>query len=181
LKSTALIFEIEKIKPLTIYKREGIAVLNGTSVMTGIGLINLIYAKKALHLSILFSSIINELVETFDDHFSEELNKVKNHIGQQKVAKAMRTILKDSKLIKKRADHFYQNHKIKRDKMDDKVQEYYSLRCVPQILGPILDTIENVEVVVLNELNSVNDNPNNRCKQSRHIPWRKFSWRLCFS
>ncbi|MBL0079255.1 MAG: aromatic amino acid lyase [Bacteroidetes bacterium] len=159
IKSTALIFEIEKIKPLTIYKREGIAVLNGTSVMTGIGLINLIFAKKALHLSILFSSIINELVETFDDHFSEELNKVKNHIGQQKVAKAMRTILKDSKLIKKRADHFYQNHKIKSDKMDDKVQEYYSLRCVPQILGPILDTIENAEVVVLNELNSVNDNP----------------------
>jgi histidine ammonia-lyase len=43
--------------------------------------------------------------------------------------------------------------------MDEKVQEYYSLRCVPQILGPILDTIENTEKVLTNELNSVNDNP----------------------
>ncbi len=41
----------------------------------------------------------------------------------------------------------------------DKVQEYYSLRCVPQILGPIYETLKNVEKVLLNEINSVNDNP----------------------
>ena len=158
-ETTATIFKKEKIKPLTIHKREGIAVLNGTSVMTGIGLVNAIYARKLINWSIIFSSIINELVEAFDDHFSEELNGVKNHKGQQKVAKAMRDFVSQSKLIKKRSDHFYQDHKIAKERMDEKVQEYYSLRCVPQILGPILDTIENAELVLTNELNSVNDNP----------------------
>jgi len=41
----------------------------------------------------------------------------------------------------------------------DKVQEYYSLRCVPQVLGPVYDTIVNAEIVLENEVNSVNDNP----------------------
>ena len=159
IETTAAIFKKEKIKPLNIYKREGIAVLNGTSVMTGIGLVNAIYARKLINWSIIFSSMINELVEAFDDHFSEELNGVKNHAGQQKVAKAMRDLVSKSKLIKKRSDHFYQDHKIAKERMDEKVQEYYSLRCVPQILGPILDTIENAENVLTNELNSVNDNP----------------------
>src|SRR5699024_6254573 len=45
------------------------------------------------------------------------------------------------------------------EKFDEKVQEYYSLRCVPQILGPVLDTIEKVEEVLVNEVNSANDNP----------------------
>ena len=157
--TTEAIFKKEKIKALTIYKREGIAILNGTSVMTGIGLVNAIYARKLINWSVLFSSIINELVEAFDDHFSEELNRIKNHAGQQKVAKAMRNLVSKSKLIKKRSDHFYLDHKIAKDRMDEKVQEYYSLRCVPQILGPILDTIENTEKVLTNELNSVNDNP----------------------
>lgn len=159
IENTTTIFKKEKIKPLHIHKREGIALMNGTSVMTGIGLVNAIYAKKLINWSTIFSSMINELVEAFDDHFSEELNSVKNHEGQQKVAKAMRNLVDKSKLIKKRSDHFYQDHKIARERMDEKVQEYYSLRCVPQILGPILDTIEQTEKVLTNELNSVNDNP----------------------
>ncbi len=159
IEPTSGIFKKEKIKPLTIHRREGIAILNGTAVMTGIGLVNIIYARKLMNWAVLFSSMINELVEAFDDHFSAELNSVKNHAGQQRVAKSMRDLVSKSKLIKKRSDHFYQDHKIAKDRMDEKVQEFYSLRCVPQILGPILDTIENTEIVLTNELNSVNDNP----------------------
>lgn len=154
------VFSTENIQPLTIYKREGIAVLNGTSVMTGIGLINTIYARKLMNWSVIFSSMINELVEAFDDHFSEELNRVKSHKGQQKVATTMREMVKSSQLIKKRSDHLYQHHKFEaKERMDEKVQEYYSIRCVPQIVGPVLDTIDNAEKVVVDELNSVNDNP----------------------
>ena len=70
----------------------------------------------------------------------------------------MREITKDSSLIKKR-DGLLFNGKIEEKIFKQKIQEYYSLRCVPQILGPIYDTIINTEEVLINEVNSVNDNP----------------------
>ena len=157
---TASAMKQEKLKPLSIHKREGIAVMNGTSVMTGIGAMNLIYAKKLLNWSVILSTMINEVVEAFDDHFSKELNRLKPHAGQQKVAAAMKKISGKSKLIKKRSDILYQSKNIEtQDILKEKVQEYYSLRCVPQILGPIADTIENAINIVMAEVNSVNDNP----------------------
>jgi histidine ammonia-lyase len=160
----SVVFKKEKIKPLAIHQREGIAVLNGTSAMTGIGAINLIYARKVLNWSVIFSTMINELVEAYDDHFSEELNSVKLHGGQQIIAAAMRKITIKSKLIKKRSDDLYGDNHEEADIVKEKVQEYYSLRCVPQILGPIHDTIEYAEKVIMNEVNSVNDNPIIDCK-----------------
>lgn len=154
------IFRKEKIKPLTIYKREGIAVLNGTSAMTGIGAINLVYSRKLLNWSVILSTMINEVVEAYDDHFSVELNRLKPHRGQQKVAGAMHKIVSKSKLIKKRSDILYQSKNIEtQDIVKEKVQEYYSLRCVPQILGPVHDTIEYAVGIIMDEVNSVNDNP----------------------
>ena len=153
------IFNKFKIKPLSIYIREGLAILNGTSAMTGIGLINVIQSKKLLGWSVLFSSMINEIVEAFDDHYSYELNVVKHHKGQNKIAAMMRDILKDSKMIRDRSEHLYNPDNLDQEVFEDKVQEYYSLRCVTQVLGPIYDTIVQAEVVLVNELNSVNDNP----------------------
>jgi histidine ammonia-lyase len=106
------VFRKENIKPLTIHKREGIAVLNGTSAMTGIGAMNLVYAKKLLNWSVILSTMINEVVEAYDDHFSVELNRLKPHNGQQKVAAAMHKIASKSKLIKKRSDILYQSKNI---------------------------------------------------------------------
>jgi histidine ammonia-lyase len=126
--------------------------------MTGIGLVNLILAKKLVDWMIMLSAMTNELMEAFDDHFSPELNGVKAHRGQNRVAGAMNRMLADSRLIRKRPEHHYQNQ-IEEEVLDDKVQEYYSLRCVPQILGPILDTWLQAETVVVDELNSVSDNP----------------------
>jgi histidine ammonia-lyase len=62
-------------------------------------------------------------------------------------------------MIRNRHDHLYDPKKINQEIFQDKVQEYYSLRCVTQVLGPIHDTIAEAEKVVVNELNSVNDNP----------------------
>jgi histidine ammonia-lyase len=70
----------------------------------------------------------------------------------------MREILHDSKLIRKRPDHLY-HKKIEEAVFTDKVQEYYSLRCVPQILGPVYDTLKMAQQTLENEVNSVNDNP----------------------
>lgn len=152
------VYETLNLKPLEIHIREGLGLLNGTSAMTGIGAINVLHARKLMTGQILFSLMVNEIMEAYDDHFSEELNSVKRHPGQQMVAMAMRAISKKSGLLRKRHEHLY-NKKVTEEVIEDKVQEYYSLRCVPQILGPVYDTIENTARVITDELNSVNDNP----------------------
>jgi len=62
-------------------------------------------------------------------------------------------------MIRSRSEHLYNPDNLNQEVFEDKVQEYYSLRCVTQVLGPIYDTIFNAEKVVVDELNSVNDNP----------------------
>lgn len=157
-RATKEVLEIENLKPIDVKIREGLALMNGTSVMTGIGIVNLVHAEKALNWSILLSSAINEIVRAYDDHLSSELNNTKLHDGQQKVAEKMRTILSDSQLVRKREDHLYTGEN-EEDIFSEKVQEYYSIRCIPQILGPVLETIQNVESVLEKEINSANDNP----------------------
>ncbi|MEZ5027668.1 MAG: aromatic amino acid ammonia-lyase [Ferruginibacter sp.] len=159
LQPTEEVFKKLNIKPLSIQIREGLAILNGTSAMTGIGLLNIIQAQKLLEWSVMLSAMINEVVEAFDDHYSYELNVVKHHKGQQKIAAMLRDILGDSKMIRNRSEHLYNPDKLNQEVFEDKVQEYYSLRCVTQVLGPVYDTICSAENVVVNELNSVNDNP----------------------
>lgn len=147
------------IKPLSIHIREGLAIINGTSAMTGIGMVNIIRARKLLSWMVMLSAMINEVVQAFDDHYSFELNVVKHHKGQNKIAAMMRDVLKDSKMIRDRSEHLYNPDNLDQEVFEDKVQEYYSLRCVTQVLGPIYDTINYAQEVVVNELNSVNDNP----------------------
>ncbi len=160
LRSTAGVFEEEGIQPIKMHIREGLGLINGTSAMTGIGMINAIHARNLLDWSTLASSMITEISESYDDHFSDGLNRAKSHHGQRQIAKTMKSILKDSHLIRRRADHLY-NHNSAEDVevFKHKVQEYYSLRCVPQILGPVLDTILFTSHVLMNEVNSCSDNP----------------------
>ncbi|ASZ11454.1 aromatic amino acid ammonia-lyase [Chitinophaga pendula] len=156
-RPTAEVYASLGLQPISIHVREGLAILNGTSAMTGIGLVNLIEARKLLGWSCILSAMINETVEAFDDHLSYELNVVKKHEGQNKIAALMRDILKDSQMVRHRPDHLYKE--LEEEIFKDKVQEYYSLRCVPQILGPVYDTLQFGERLVVQELNSVSDNP----------------------
>ena len=71
----------------------------------------------------------------------------------------MRAHLSDSKLTRDRNDHLYSNNADKNTFFKEKVQEYYSLRCVPQILGPVSDTLEHSLKILIEEVNSANDNP----------------------
>jgi len=159
IQSTAEIFKKLSIKPVAIRAREGLAILNGTSAMTGIGLVNIIQAQKLLAWSAMLSAMTNEIVEAYDDHYSYELNVVKHHTGQNKVAEIMRKILDGSKMIRNRSEHLYHPGNLDQVFFEDKVQEYYSLRCVTQVLGPIYDTIIQAGKILVDELNSANDNP----------------------
>ncbi|MCC3215774.1 aromatic amino acid ammonia-lyase [Chryseobacterium sp. X308] len=158
-KSTKEVFETESLEPIKVEIREGLALMNGTSVMSGIGIVNAYKANQLIDISLRLSCAINEIVQAYDDHLSEALNGTKRHYGQQKVAERMRAHLADSKLIRKREEHLYTHFEEQEKVFKEKVQEYYSLRCVPQILGPVLDTLEYTETVLENEINSANDNP----------------------
>jgi len=157
-RPTKEVFKIEGISPIEVKLREGLGLINGTSVMTGIGIVNTIYTRRLLEWVISCSSAINEIVEAYDDHLSHDLNHTKKHLGQREIARSMRSHLEDSALTRKREHHLYtDNNNV--SVFEEKVQEYYSIRCVPQILGPVLDTLNEVERILIEEVNSANDNP----------------------
>ncbi len=158
---TSKAMELCSIKPLKMYIREGLAITNGTAVMTGIGLVNLAYAKKLIKWAVLGSVMMNEIASSYDDFMSDVLNGLKNHSGQNEVAKQMREISESSKLLRKREEELYQSSDVNDGEkiFKHKVQPYYSLRCIPQILGPVLETIQNASKVLLAEFESVDDNP----------------------
>ncbi len=146
------------LKPLEMHGREGLALTNGTSVMTGIGLLNLIHARRLLDAAIAASVMMNEVVDSYDDFMSVPLNESKLHTGQRRVAEAMRQIAATSHRMKSRAEVMYREKNQERI-FAHKLQPYYSLRCTPQILGPVWDQLESTERVLLDELHSVDDNP----------------------
>ena len=145
------------LKPLEMYIREGLAVTNGTAVMTGIGTVNHILAGRLLGWEILCSVLMNEIASSYDDFMSEVLNGLKHHPGQIFVAKCMKSLSEGSKMLKSRQVELY--HKSGEHVFKQKVQPYYSLRCVPQILGPVYDAWAAAGEVIEDEVNSVDDNP----------------------
>ena len=156
--NAATVLQENGLKPFSMRIREGLSVTNGTSVMTGIGIVNLIYAKKLLRWSVAASVMMNEIAASYDDFMAQALNEAKHHKGQQEIAAMMREWVAGSKCVLQRENELY-NQVHKENIFEHKVQPYYSLRCVPQILGPIYDELENAEEVLINEINSACDNP----------------------
>ncbi len=154
---TAEVFAKEGIEPLKMYLREGLAATNGTAVMTGLGLKNLLSARHLMAWSLTASVLMNEIAQSYDDLMSEVLNGLKKHEGQRVVAARMREIATGSRRLLSREEELYHAHE--EAIFEHKVQPYYSLRCVPQILGPVWDEMQSVERVLVGELNSVDDNP----------------------
>lgn len=146
------------LEPFKIHIREGLSICNGTSFMTGIGVVNQIYAQRLLDWGTLAAVMMNEIAESYDDLMSEPLNKVRRQEGQQVIARRMRELSVGSKCLPSREHALYDGGH-KEQVFEHKVQAYYSLRCVPQIFGPILDTYENAAKVLQRELNSACDNP----------------------
>lgn len=147
------------LKALEIHIREGLSLTNGTSVMTGIGLVNHHYSAQLLDWSVLAAVWMNEIAASFDDWMSAELNACRRHEGQQVTAKMMRELARDSRCLMKREHELFNPEKNKEGYFEHKVQAYYSLRCTPQILGPVYDTIHESGNLLADELNSACDNP----------------------
>lgn len=158
-RPTAEVLKENDIKPIQIYIREGLSAVNGTSVMTGISIVNQIYAEKLLDWCVISAVWMNEIAASYDDWMSERLNVCRRHTGQQAMAERMRAVAQGSKRLVKREHELYAQGRHTEKVFRDKVQAYYSLRCTPQILGPVYDTLTAAHQVIDEELNSACDNP----------------------
>ena len=146
------------IKPVQIHIREGLSATNGTSVMTGVGCINQLLAERLLDRSVLAAVWMNEIASSYDDLMAEPLNAVRRQDGQQEIARRMRELAASSRCLRKREHDLYDGRHLEKT-FGHKVQPYYSLRCIPQVLGPVQETLANARRVLENELNSACDNP----------------------
>ena len=158
-RPTAEVMKENGIEPLKIHIREGLSITNGTSVMTGISIVNQFHAENLLDWATLAAVWMNEIAASFDDYMSEGENNCRRHEGQQVMARRMRELSEGSQCLKKRAHELYDYGHSDVKVFEHKVQAYYSLRCTPQILGPIYDTLKNTRQILEDELNSACDNP----------------------
>jgi histidine ammonia-lyase len=135
------------IKPIHFKAKEGLAVLNGTQVSTAFGIATLIKAGYLLRAADIVAAItIEGLLGTLTP-FDIRIQEVRPHPGQRQVAANIRKILRGSPVVA--------SHK----EEDDRVQDAYSLRCIPQIHGAVRDALTYVKKVLEAEMNSVTDNP----------------------
>jgi histidine ammonia-lyase len=158
-KTTTTVLRELNIKPYKLKPKEGLALINGTSAMAGIAALACIEARRIISLAIKTAAFSLELVQGFKGDISEKLHNLRPHKGQIIIAQCMRDILSSSRLLK---DRNSLNSALPQNniyKISSKVQEIYSLRCAPQILGPIYDILVKTNKDVETEINSATDNP----------------------
>jgi len=153
------------MSPLKLSYKEGLALINGTAAMTAISAFVLFSAKKLLNIACTTAAFGIEIFGGIDDALDVDLHNVKPHPGQIHIADMIRKLCAESKSIKKRE----KMHELIRNQAGDseqavyetsiEVQDVYSIRCSPQVLAPVYETIEFVTKTVEIEANSTNDNP----------------------
>src|SRR5689334_14482298 len=157
----------EKIKPLALEAKEGLALLNGTTVMTGVAAMVVDDAQYLFRLGLGAVAMTVEALRSSPDYFHPAIHMAKHHPGQLAVAEMLNSMLYDSRLavpldeIRHRVEAAGRQAHSRGDVVaaDESIQSPYSLRCSPQGLGPMLETLEQARTVVEREANSVNDNP----------------------
>jgi histidine ammonia-lyase len=135
------------LEPLTLQAKEGLALLNGTQLMSAIGALLLADADRLVRTASVAAALSLEALLGTDVAYAEAYQLARPHPGQVRVARQMRHLLRDSGLM---ASHHPLPHK---------VQDPYSLRCVPQVHGAVADALDHLRRVLDVELNSATDNP----------------------
>ena len=134
------------LEPINLKAKDGLALINGTQMMTAYGAHILERANSLLKNADILAAISLEALMGSARPFDERIQAIRPHPGQKAVASNMRLLLTDSAIL--------ESHK-----NCDKVQDPYSLRCIPQVHGATRDLLEYASGVIERELNSVTDNP----------------------
>ncbi len=142
-RKTAEVFAELDIAALTLRPKEGLAIMNGTAVMTAMACLALHRADYLLQLAARITAMVSVATQGNASHFDEWLFEVKPHTGQQQVARWIRD------------DLDYREH----PRNSRRLQDRYSLRCAPHVLGVLADALPLFRQMIENELNSANDNP----------------------
>lgn len=143
----AAILKKNNFAPLRLNAKEGLALINGTQMMTAFAGFIIHEAMQLAKISDIACALSVEALKGSDTAFDERIHKLRPYKGQLASAKNLRTLMKRSEI---RESHRHN---------DDRVQDAYSLRCAPQVHGASRDALEYVAEKVSIEINSANDNP----------------------
>jgi histidine ammonia-lyase len=135
------------IQPLQLQVKEGLALLNGTQAMGAVGALALHRAERLAHLADVAGAMSLEALKGTPVAFDERIHAARPHAGQVAVAAHLRELLAGSEI---RESHL-QN--------DPRVQDAYSLRCMPQVHGAVRDALKHARGIVETETGSATDNP----------------------
>ncbi|QEV16179.1 phenylalanine aminomutase (D-beta-phenylalanine forming) [Streptomyces alboniger] len=150
------------IAPMELSYKEGLALINGTSGMVGLSALTLQAARRLVQAYLLISALSVEALGGKTKPFDPRVHALKPHRGQRQVAAYLWQTLADSQLA---VDELDIEQLLAAEIADtaqagsQPIEDAYSIRCTPQILGPVLDSLATTEQTVEDELNSSNDNP----------------------
>ena len=134
------------LRPVALGPKEGLALLNGTQVSTALALAGLFAAERALAAAFVAGALSLDACLGSDTPFDPRIHAVRGHAGQAAAAAIYRSLLEGSAI---RASH----------KDCPRVQDPYSLRCQPQVMGACLDQMRHATSILVTEANAVSDNP----------------------
>ena len=135
-----------QIKPLVLEAKESISLINGTQAMLAVGTLSLLAAETLNDSADVIGAMVCDALKGTDVAYDERIHKARPHAGQMKTAANLRRLLEGSQI---------------RDSHRDcgRVQDAYSLRCIPQVHGAVRDTLAHCRAVFETEANSAVDNP----------------------
>jgi histidine ammonia-lyase len=143
---SAVALERAGLAPIQLAAKEGLALINGTQVMTGIAALAVLRAQRLAAAADLVGAMSLEAYLGTERVFDRRLNDLRPHPGQERVAANLRALLEASEIVQSHADC-------------DRVQDPYSFRCIPVVHGAVRDSLAHVRRVTEIEANSVTDNP----------------------
>ncbi len=137
------------IAPLTLEAKEGLALLNGTQAMTSVGGLALLDALHLVAAADIVGAMTLEAVRGTPAAFDPRIHAVRPHAGQRESAARLRALVEGSPIRESHRDR----------KADPRVQDAYTLRCMPQVHGAVRDALAHARRTVETEINSATDNP----------------------
>lgn len=140
-RPTAEVFKERGITPIRLQPKEGLAIMNGTAVMTGLACLAFERAAALSRLSARMTAMASAAMGGNPHHFDELLHQAKPHTGQQRAAAWIREDLAGT------------------ERTESRLQDRYSVRCAPHVIGVVEDALPFLRSLIENELNSANDNP----------------------
>lgn len=136
-----------EIAPVVLAAKEGLAMINGTQISTALALHGLFLAERLLEAAVVIGALAVDAAKGSDAPFDDRVHAVRGQPGQILLARVYRELLAGSAIRKSHLVH------------DDRVQDPYSLRCQPQVMGACRDLIIQAACTLLIEANAVTDNP----------------------